>query len=167
MQVCLKLRFGDATVYQMGLFLSTLGVFNLVAFWPIVLTLHLTGVESLTAVEIPWAFVFSTAMLGFVFNFFINFGIAFTFPIFISLGTVLGIPINAVVDLVIRHIPFAPWKFTASDLIIGGFLLMLVPVSDSRWIHSVLKRVFFCCRCVRHRWLSHPASVNTHCTPEH
>ena len=36
----------------------------------------------------PVGFVFSSAILGFVFNFFINFGIAFTFPIFISLGTV-------------------------------------------------------------------------------
>ena len=152
MQVCLKLRFGDATVYQMALFLSSLGLFNMVAFWPIILTLHLTGVESLTAVAIPWAFVFSSAILGFVFNLFINFGIAFTFPIFISLGTVLGIPVNAVVDLAIRHIPFAGWKFAASDLIVGGFLLMLVPVSDSRWIHSVLKHVFcwcfhHCCHC--------------------
>ena len=132
-------------MYQMALFLSSLGLFNMVAFWPIVLTLHLTGVESLTAVAIPWAFVFSSAILGFVFNLFINFGIAFTFPIFISLGTVLGIPVNAVVDLAIRHIPFAGWKFMASDLIVGGFLLMLVPVSDSRWIHSLLKRVFCCC----------------------
>ena len=134
-------------MYQMGLFLSTLGLFNTVAFWPIILILHFTGVESLTAVPIPWAFVFSSAILGFVFNFFINFGIAFTFPIFISLGTVLGIPINAVVDLVIRRIPFTGWKFTASDLIVGGFLLMLVPVSDSQWIHKYIKRVFCCFPC--------------------
>ena len=62
--MCLKLRFEDVTVYQMGLFLSTLGLFNTVAFWPIVLILHFTGVESLTAVydAMQRMFAFSTVL---------------------------------------------------------------------------------------------------------
>ena len=75
-------------------------------------------------------------MLGLLFNFAINFGIAYTFPLFISLGTILGIPLNALVDAVFRHSDFVTtWKLTATDLVVGGFLLMLVPPSDSQWIH--------------------------------
>lgn len=77
--------------------------------------------------DVPWEYMCGSAALGVVFNFSINFGIAYTFPLFISLGTILGIPLNATVDAVFRHVDLANWKLTAMDLIIGGFLLMLLP----------------------------------------
>lgn len=130
----LKWRVGDASLYQMGLFLSTLGFFISVAFWPILLLLHFFDVERLE--HIPWGFICAHSALGLLFNFSINFGIAYTFPLFISLGTVLGIPLNALVDVMVRHTPFfITWKYTATDLIVGGFLLMLVPPADSQWLH--------------------------------
>ena len=143
MQVLLKWRVGDATLYQMGLFLSSLGLFITVAFWPIVVLLHFLHVERVESV--PWGFICAHSALGLLFNFSINFGIAYTFPLFISLGTVLGIPLNALVDAVVRHTSFfTTWKFAATDLIVGGFLLMLVPPVDSQWIHGqCLKLVTF------------------------
>ena len=78
-------------------------------------------------VDVPWAYVCGSSALGVVFNFSINFGIAYTFPLFISLGTVLGIPFNAIVDVVFRQVDLLNWKITAMDLIVGGFLLMLLP----------------------------------------
>lgn len=135
LQVCLKKRVGDADLYQMSLFLSLLGLFNLIAFWPIMITLHFTGVEEFEFRYIPWLPLCLSALCSFAFNFLINFGIAFTFPLFISIGTILGIPLNAFVDVVIRHIDFLNWKITAATLIIGGFLLMLIPSSDSVFLH--------------------------------
>ncbi len=113
----------------MSLFLSSLGLFSTLCLWPIPLALHLTGVEPL--VNIPWTYLCISALFGVVFNFCINFGIAYTFPLFISLGTVLGIPLNAVVDALFRNVDFFGWKFPATDLIVGGFLLMLLPPNDS------------------------------------
>lgn len=136
LQVCLKKRVGDADLFQMSLFLSFLGLFNLLAFWPIMLTLHLTGVEGFEFHYIPWLPLCVSALTSFAFNFLINFGIAFTFPLFISIGTILGIPLNAIVDVVIRHIDFLNWKITAATLIIGAFLLMLTPSSDSLYLHK-------------------------------
>ena len=120
----------------MSLFLTFLGLFNLLAFWPIVITLHFTGVEEIKFHYIPWLPLCVSALTSFAFNFLINFGIAFTFPLFISIGTILGIPLNAVVDIVIRNVDFLNWKITAATLIIGGFLLMLAPSNDSLFLHK-------------------------------
>ena len=133
-QTLLKWRVGYASLYQMALFLSMLGLFSTFVLWPIALVLHLTRVELLR--DIPWTYLCASSAAGLVFNFSINVGIAYTFPLFISLGTILGIPLNAIVDAAIRHVNFLNWKFPATDLIIGGFLLMLVPPSDSMYIHK-------------------------------
>ena len=127
----------------MGLFLSSLGLFITVAFWPFVVLLHYLHVERVEGV--PWGFICAHSALSLLFNFSINFGIAYTFPLFISLGTVLGIPLNALVDVVVRHTMFfSTWKFTATDLIVGGFLLMLVPPVDSQWIHRQFMVLITC-----------------------
>ena len=158
-QVLLKWRVGDATLYQMGLFLSTLGLFITIAFWPILLLLHFIHVERLE--HIPWGFICAHSALGLLFNFSINFGIAYTFPLFISLGTVLGIPLNALVDVMIRHTPFfKTWKFTATDLIVGGFLLMLVPPADSQWIHRQFMTLVTCGKYKKYKKSEYKWQIN-------
>ena len=126
----------------MSLFFSMLGLFTTLTLWPILLLLHLLDVEVLE--DIPWGYVCAYSVLGLISTFSINFGIAYTFPLFISLGTVLGIPLNAIVDLIVRHIDFLNWKFLATDLIVGGFLLMLLPPSDSIFIHKTVLRMAIC-----------------------
>jgi solute carrier family 35 protein F3/4 len=89
-------------------------------------------------VDVPWNYLCGSSALGVLFNFFINFGIAYTFPLFISLGTVMGIPVSALVDAFVRHVDLLNWKITGMDLIVGGFLLMLLPPSASVWVQSKL-----------------------------
>ncbi len=93
-------------------------------------------------VDIPWTYIIASSLAGVLFNFAINFGIAYTFPLFISLGTIMGVPINAIFDAFIRHVDLVNWKITAMDLIIGGFLLILAPPSLSRKI----ERFLICCK---------------------
>ena len=144
-KVLLKRRVGDASLYQMALFLSMIGFFTTVTLWPIILILHFLHVEVLT--DIPWGYICASSALGVIFNFSINFGIAYTFPLFISLGTILGIPLNAIVDVIVRHVDFLNWKFTATDLIVGGFLLMLVPPSDSVCVERNVRKAVTCKCC--------------------
>ena len=125
----LKWRVGDASIYQMALFLSILGAFSTLILFPVILLLHFTGVETLY--HIPWNYVIGSSILGTVFNFLINFGIAYTYPLFISLGTVLGIPINAIIDALVNKVDLLNWKITGAVLIMSGFLILLVPPSDS------------------------------------
>lgn len=144
-KVLLKWRVGDASIYQMSLFLSSLGLFIMIAFWPIIILLHFLDIERLE--DVPWGLLCASSALGLLFNFSINFGIAYTFPLFISLGTILGIPLNALIDAVFRRVEFfRNWKFTATDLIVGGFMLMLIPPSDSEWIQRQFLKVITCGR---------------------
>ena len=97
--------------------------------------------------DIPWKYLCASSALSVVFNFSINFGIAYTFPLFISLGTILGIPLNALFDSFIRKVDLLNWKFPATDLIVGGFLLMLVPPSDSEYLQKLTVRTVTCKPC--------------------
>ena len=137
----LKVRLKEATIYQMSLFLTSIGLFSTLFLWPVVLILHLTHHERLD-VKIPWLFICASSAFSLSFNFSINFGIAYTYPLFISLGTVLGIPVNAVVDVFARRVDILNWKFTGVDLIVGGFLLMLLPPSDSYFVHRLFTSKF-------------------------
>ena len=158
LQVLLKLRLKEASIYQMSLFLSSLGLFSTLLLWPVVLILDFTNCERIygSEVEIPWLFIITSSALSVVFNFSINFGIAYTYPLFISLGTVLGIPINGVVDLLARGVNlFSTWKFVAVDLIVAGFLLMLLPPQDSHYVQRLFRPCYrhcCCCCCSRCRY---------------
>ena len=110
---------------------------------------HPLGAEVIQ--DVHWGVVCANAILGVVFNFAINFGIAYTFPLFISLGTILGIPINALFDIFFRSVDLANWKITAMDLIIGGFLLILVPPDSSEWIHRKISFLCSKCCCCSHK----------------
>ena len=123
-KVTFKLFIGDGEIEQVALFLTCLGLINLLCFWPILEIMHFTHYEHILWEHIPWSYLCGSAALGLVFNFLINFGIAFTFPLFISLGTVLGIPINAGVDAIWRGAPFSWAKGIGAVMIIVGFILM-------------------------------------------
>lgn len=126
-QVLFKKLVGDAPGGQVSLFLTLLGLLNLFFLWPLVLILHYAKYEHMSWDTIPWDYLTGSGCLGLVFNFLINFGVAFTYPLFISLGTVLGIPINAGADAIFRGQGFGPIKILASILIVIGFLLLLLP----------------------------------------
>ena len=123
----------------MALFLSMLGAFSTVILFPVVLLLHFMGIETLY--HVPWNYVIGSSILGTVFNFLINFGIAYTYPLFISLGTVLGIPINAVIDAAANNVDLLNWKITGAVLIMSGFLMLLVPPSDSQAVYTLFLKL--------------------------
>ncbi|XP_033629308.1 solute carrier family 35 member F4-like [Asterias rubens] len=133
-KVLFKRFIGNATSGQVSLFLSVLGIFNILFLWPFIIIFYYTEVESWSFDKIPWDYLCGSAALSVAFNFLVNFGIAVTFPLFIALGTVLGIPLNAVVDLVFRGTNFSNFKIGGSVLVIVGFLVMLIP---ERWQQKV------------------------------
>ena len=63
-----------------------------------------------------------------VFHYLVSFGIAFTFPLFISIGILISVPFNAVVDAIFRDQSFGISKIVAFFLIIVGFMLLLIPI---------------------------------------
>ena len=86
----------------------------------------------------PWLFLNGTGVVSLFFNFLINFGIALTHPLFISIGTVLGIPVNAGADAIFRGADFGKYKMISAFLIVTGFLFMLVPedIENKLWCRN-------------------------------
>jgi len=87
----------------------------------------------------PWSALAGTAALQLVFNYLVSFGIAFTFPLFISIGTLIGVPFNAVVDAIFRGTEFGAYKIIACFMIIIGFLLLLLPIRKVERIEQKIR----------------------------
>ncbi|XP_071337003.1 solute carrier family 35 member F3 isoform X3 [Trachinotus anak] len=127
-QVLFKMVLGSAKFGEAALFLSIVGSANFVfvSFVPVIL--YFTHVEYIGSPgDIPWAYLCGVAGLLFAFNILVNFGIAITYPTLISLGIVLSVPVNAMVDLYTCEIHFNTVRLIAVFIICLGFLMLLLP----------------------------------------
>ena len=122
-----KRLVGEATSGQVSLFLSCVGFISTFLLWPVIVIFQFTEYEHVNWANIPWDYLCGTGALSLIFNYLINFGIAFTYPLFISLGTVMGIPANALTDFIFRAKEFGAYKVLAAVLITVGFLFVLIP----------------------------------------
>ena len=89
-KVLLKKFLGDPTMITTAVFLVLLASTNVFGFWWLVILLEKTSAESIPWQEVPWGYLSLTAFGNLLFNGFVNFGIAYTDPLFISIGTILG-----------------------------------------------------------------------------
>ncbi|KAL6466340.1 hypothetical protein MHYP_G00241440 [Metynnis hypsauchen] len=127
-KVLFKLVLGSAKFGEAALFLSIVGGANFVfiSFVPVIL--YFTHVEDFGSLDsIPWANLCGVAALLLAFNILVNFGIAITYPTLISLGIVLSVPVNAMVDLYTCEIHFNTVRLIAVFIICLGFLMLLLP----------------------------------------
>merc|ERR1712146_329681 len=93
------------------------------------------GVWLLAAVDpaaVDWPFVALSSLLGVVFNFLINFGIAFTYPLFISIGTVVGVPLAILLDFALSGALPTSAQLGGSGLVVLGFVCLLIADLFSR-----------------------------------
>nr|CAB3266245.1 solute carrier family 35 member F3-like [Phallusia mammillata] len=137
-KVVFKKVVGNASLGQVSLFLSFLGITNALFLWIVFLILYFVGLEHIVAAEIPWSYLCGSSALSLVFNFLVNFGIAFTFPLFISIAMMMGIPVNAAVDLFLRGVLFSVLRLVAALLVVCGFCLMMLPDTWNLPIHRLL-----------------------------
>ena len=125
-KVLSKHGLGNANILQVCWFLSALGLVNSIIGIGIVFAsqkLHFEDEFSFS--DLPWFTLCISGLFGILTNFLINFGIAVVHPVFISLGTAIGIPMNALVDVLINHIHFSKWKIVGFGLVFVGFLVSL------------------------------------------
>uniref|UniRef100_A0A8B9H603 Solute carrier family 35 member F3b n=2 Tax=Astyanax mexicanus TaxID=7994 RepID=A0A8B9H603_ASTMX len=127
-KVLFKLVLGSAKFGEAALFLTIVGGANFIfiSFVPVIL--YFTRVEYFgSPANIPWAYLCGVAALLLAFNILVNFGIAITYPTLISLGIVLSVPVNAMVDLYTCEIHFNTVRLIAVFIICLGFLMLLLP----------------------------------------
>ncbi|XP_028811130.1 putative thiamine transporter SLC35F3a [Denticeps clupeoides] len=136
-KVLFKLHLGNVELGEAAVFLTVLGGTNLVFVGALLLLLFLIGAEDFGSV--PWTWLCGMAGLLLVFNFLLNFGGLATLPTLISLGVVLGVPINAVIDRCAEDIQFNSVRVIALSIICLGFLLLLFPED---WDDCLLHQCF-------------------------
>ncbi|KAF6073685.1 solute carrier family 35 member F3 [Phyllostomus discolor] len=141
-KVLFKLLLGSAKFGEAALFLSVLGVFNLLFVTCVPVILYFTKVEYWSPfTDIPWGNLCGFAVLLLTFNVVLNFGIAVTYPTLMSLGIVLSVPVNAVVDHYTSPIVFNGVRVIAIIIIGLGFLLLLLPEEWDVWLAQLLTRL--------------------------
>ncbi|OWA52744.1 putative Solute carrier family 35 member F4 [Hypsibius exemplaris] len=146
-QVLYKRRIGGTTdLGRISFSVSAIACFTLFTMWPIVLILYLTGAERWKWESIPWDIVCKNSAASFAFNWLINLGVAWTNPVFTSLGFLLAVPLAHVFDLRLKEKEFSPVEISGTVLIALGFLVLVLAdrVSLERirdWWFALQKRL--------------------------
>ncbi|XP_051529957.1 putative thiamine transporter SLC35F3 [Myxocyprinus asiaticus] len=127
-KVLFKHVLGSAKLGEAAVYLTVLGGANLVFISAVPLILLLTGAEDFVSPgDLPWLSICGMSALLLVFNFLLNFGVLITLPTLISLGFVLSVPVNAVIDRYMCEIQLNSIRVIAASIICLGFLLLLLP----------------------------------------
>jgi len=140
-QVMFKRIIGNATGNQVAFFLTLLGIVNIVIFWPVLFILDFYNYETLDWNMLPWKFLIGTGVMGAIFNYLVNFGISITYPLFISVGVLLGVPLSSIVDAIVRNSSFDWIKIIAVAMVLFAFILMLIPNEKlNKYDHACVKK---------------------------
>ncbi|XP_068080744.2 putative thiamine transporter SLC35F3a isoform X1 [Danio rerio] len=127
-KVLFKLVLGSAKLGEAAVYLTILGGANLIFISAVPLILLLTGAEDfISPRDLPWSSICGMSALLLVFNFLLNCGVLITLPTLISLGVVLSVPVNAVIDRYMYDIQLNSVRVIAVSIICLGFLLLLLP----------------------------------------
>ncbi|GMT02827.1 hypothetical protein PENTCL1PPCAC_25001 [Pristionchus entomophagus] len=128
-KVLFKYILGDATLGQVSLFMTCLGLMNIVLNAIPAFLLIFFNAEYLNVATLPWLPLVGSAALGLLFNFLIAFGIALLHPLVIAVGMLLGIPMNTVVDIIAGQVAASVLFICGSVCVIISFLLVIFPFS--------------------------------------
>lgn len=108
--------------------LSVIGLINGLFFWPILLIFHYSNFETLN--EIPskaWLMIVIRGVSALVMNFLINFGIAYSNSLIVSIGAFLSLPMNAFFDIFVWNEPVSIYKGIGTVIVSISFFMLLIP----------------------------------------
>ncbi|RWS29495.1 hypothetical protein B4U80_05861 [Leptotrombidium deliense] len=134
-----KRTIGYTTFAQTALFFTLVGFLNAFLLWPMVLLLYFTGVETLAWNHIPWLTLSGAAFLNLTANLLGNFGVGWTYEIFLTLGLFFAIPVSSVIDASVYNVQFKQMKLGGILLIMFGFLVVLLPDNWNEYLANILR----------------------------
>ncbi|XP_077518302.1 solute carrier family 35 member F3-like isoform X1 [Amblyomma americanum] len=138
-KVTFKKLIGDVSFGQLSLFFSLIGFLNLLLMWPVLLALYLLRFETIVWGRMPWGMLAGAGALSLLSNLLGNFGIMWTFEIFLTLGLAFAVPISAIVDVYIYEVIFEGMKLAGILLILIGFMLVLLPEDWPDYLTMMLR----------------------------
>jgi len=118
--------FGKANRTVVNTFIGLIGFYNMIIGIPAMAVLNAIKFEILT---FPTPQVFGMLVvngcLGFGLNYFINWGLSVTSPLFVRSGELMSIPATLLFDIIFKHIAFPLVAIPGFVLIVVGFVFSL------------------------------------------
>ncbi|KAJ2693201.1 hypothetical protein H4R19_006040 [Coemansia spiralis] len=121
----LKRRIGGESRLNMPLFFGTVGAANIVLLWPLLIVLHVTGIETF---QLPqsrgvWAMVLVNALVGtFLSDYLWLLAMLMTSPLVVTLGISLTIPLSMAGDILFKGLDVAPLYYVSALLVLAAFV---------------------------------------------
>jgi len=130
-KVLFYLAFGEAPPEAVARFLGTLGLASLCLLWAFEPFLIAVGAEASPRLgsQTAWLWTIAHAFVGLTFNFLVNYGVVRTYPLFVSVGTVLGIPLSLVCDCFLAGFESSTCRLLVSPLSLLGSLGVVIAFS--------------------------------------
>ncbi|XP_054724743.1 putative thiamine transporter SLC35F3 [Uloborus diversus] len=138
-KVLFKKLVGEVSLGQLSFFFSLVGLCNVLLVWPLMLGLYLGRAETLRWDEVPWLPLLGAAMFLFMANLLGNFGVLWTYEVFLTLGFVCAVPASAVVDVYLYQVLFRGMKLAGIVLTLVGFCLVLLPENWPDYLTLLLR----------------------------
>eukprot|EP01083_Nonionella_stella_P220258 788243_1 len=128
-KVYFKKIFTDMTALNVCKFLVYIALINVLFGWIIILILDKTSSQILPTEplkEWPWALMIAQGLFAVLFDFLVNFGISYTYPLFIALGIIIGIPFNFIADMLFNHVVISEYEVMGIVCICAGFMIIVI-----------------------------------------
>jgi solute carrier family 35 protein F5 len=138
--VSYKKFVGDPSHTTINVQSSLVGLISVVFSWPVLLMLNYTGFEEfeLPSGSLQIGILVITTFAVFCNNYMFTFGVALTAPGFVTIGSMLAIPVSGLVDRFVRDVSFPALKIGGTAAVVAGFVLLNI---DDRWLWTKLKPV--------------------------
>lgn len=124
--------------------MTIISIVNIFIGWIPVVIFNVTGIETIVWSQVPWNLVMLTNIFGIFYTALVVIGIGVTYPIFVTLGVLFGIPINAVVDVIVRGRSFSVIKIISTLLLVIGFSILLIPLEKAQKISKKITYFLTC-----------------------
>ncbi|CAL1275980.1 unnamed protein product [Larinioides sclopetarius] len=138
-KVLFKKFIGEVNLGQLSFFFSSVGLCNILMMWPIFLALYFTDLETIFWKDIPWLPLGGAALFIFLANLLGNFGVMWTYEVFLTLGFLFAVPASAAVDVYLYSVEFRGMKLAGVVLSMIGFCLVLLPENWPDYLTMLLR----------------------------
>jgi len=120
---------GPSEVLACSIAYSLQGIFSFFILSPGLLFMHVTGAESFSLPNggTTTLIFILIQLISFLMNAFFVFGNAVTNPLFVSVASMLTIPVGAVTDYVLHNSVYSEWQVLGTIAIICGFTVLSWP----------------------------------------
>ncbi|CAL1264932.1 unnamed protein product [Larinioides sclopetarius] len=142
-KVLFKKLIGRVTIGQLSLFLTLVGLLNILLLWPIGLTLYLVESEKIVWTQLPYVQLAGSGAFFIIGNILGNFDVAHDYDTYLKIGMISAVPVSAVLDVNIYNVVFEGMKLAGILLICIGFMLVLLP---DNWPDYITRLIRWRCR---------------------